>query len=278
MSQGQIVLVTGCSEGGVGNTMCMEFASRGCKVYATARKVDKMNNLVGVPNIELMALDVTDSTNVVSVVEDIITREGRVDVLVNNAGLACFGPILEVPVDQIREVYDTNILSIIRTSRAVMPHMAARKSGTIVTIGSIVGEIPTPWAGVYASSKAAAHTITEVLQMECRPFDIKVLLICPGGIKTNVAENASARFALPEDSLYKVYLDTIVKRMWASQVPTSLTAEEFARIVVDKTFKKGAPFYSTMGSHSAVFALFKWLPRMWALNFMWKTYGKVTPK
>lgn len=129
------------------------------KVYATARTVSKMKNLEGTANIELMALDVTVDANVVEVVESIVKKEGRIDILINNAGMACFGmniaawgldffltqlfegPILEVPVEQIKEVYDANILSVIRMSRAVLPHMAAKKSGTIVNISSIVGEM-----------------------------------------------------------------------------------------------------------------------------------------
>ncbi|KAF7336133.1 Oxidoreductase [Mycena venus] len=117
----QVVLITGCSEGGIGFTMCTEFAGRGCKVYATARNVAKMKNLEGVANIELMALDVTVDANVIEVVDSIVKKEGRIDILINNAGMACFGPLLEVPVSQIQEVYDANILSIIRASRAVLP-------------------------------------------------------------------------------------------------------------------------------------------------------------
>ncbi|KAJ7711928.1 NAD-P-binding protein [Mycena maculata] len=264
----QVVLITGCSEGGIGFTMCTEFALRGCKVYATARNVAKMKNLDAAPNIELMALDVTVDTNVVEVVETIVKKEGRIDILINNAGMACF-----FPVEQIREVLDANVLSIVRVSRAVLPHMAERKSGLIVNIGSIVGEIPTPWAGVYEASKAAAHSISEVLQMECRPFDVKVLLVSPGGIKTNVAQNAATRFALQPDSPYTAYLDCIVKRMWTSQGTSSMTADAFARLVATKVLGPKPPFYMTMGSHSTVFAILKMLPRMWALNLMWKTYA-----
>ncbi|KAJ6575620.1 NAD-P-binding protein [Mycena vulgaris] len=266
----QVVLITGCSEGGIGFTMCTEFSGRGCKVYATARNVAKMKSLEAISNIEIMALDVTDDANVVAVVDSIIQKEGRIDILVNNAGMACFGPILEVPFEQIKTVYDTNILSVLRVSRAVLPHMAHRKSGLVVNISSIVGEIPTPWAGVYASSKAAVNSITEVLQMECRPFNVKVLLFCPAGIKTNVAQNASTRFELPPSSLYTQYLDCILKRMWASQIPSSMTAEEFAKILATKALSANPSFYATMGSNSLIFTILKWLPRMWALSFLWK--------
>ncbi|KAF7364509.1 NAD-P-binding protein [Mycena venus] len=265
-----VVLITGCSVGGIGFTVCTEFANRGCKVYATARKVSKMKPLEALPNVELMTLDVTNDADVLKVVESIIEKQGRIDIIVNNAGMASFGPILEVPIEDIRAVYDTNILSVLRVSRAVLPHMASRNSGLIINISSIVGEIPTPWAGVYASSKAAVHSISEVLQMECRPFNIKVMLVCPGGIKTNVAKNASTHFELPPDSLYKKYLPNIMRRMYASQAPTALSAEEFAKIVAGKASSPYPPFYMTMGFNSGKFAIMKWLPRMWVLNYMWK--------
>ncbi|KAF8217602.1 NAD-P-binding protein [Mycena galopus ATCC 62051] len=238
-----VVLITGCSAGSIGFTMCGEFASRGCKVYATARDVSTMTALEAVPNVELMVLDVTKDVDVAKVVENVVEQEGRIDIIINNAGMACYGPILEVPIEEIRTIYDTNVLSILRVSRAALPHMARCKSGLIINISSIAGKIATPWAGVYCSSKAAVHSITEVLQMECRPFNIKVMLISPGGIRTSVAKNAS--------------------------IPTSLSAEDFARIVTAKALSKTPPFYMTMGSNSTVFAIMKWLPRMWVLNYAW---------
>ncbi|CAK5270979.1 unnamed protein product [Mycena citricolor] len=268
-----VVLITGCSEGGIGYTMCLEFASRGCKVYATARNTSKMKGLEPIANVELMALDVTVDANVDEVVTEIARKEGRIDILINNAGMACFGPILEVPLKQISEVYDANIMSIIRVTRATARHMAERKSGLVVNISSIVSEIPTPWCGVYASSKSAAHAISEVLHMELRPFNVKVMLVCPGGIQTNVAQNASNRFELQPESLYTRYLDCIVKRMWASQGPSSMKAADFATLVANKAMSPNPPFYLTMGSHSTLFALLKWLPRMTVLNYMWKTYA-----
>ncbi|KAJ6601032.1 NAD-P-binding protein [Mycena vulgaris] len=271
----KVVLITGCSVGGTGFAICREFSSRGYKVYATARDITKMADLKTVANVELMPLDVTDDLAALGVVETIIEQVGRIDILVNNAGMACFGPILEVPLEQIKAVYDTNVMSILRVSRAVLPHMARQRSGLIVNISSIVGETPTPWSGVYASSKAAVNSITEVLQMECRPFNVKAMLVCPGGIKPNVALNASTRFELEPQSLYTPYLDNILKRMWSSQVPSSLTAEAFAKQVVDKATAANPPFYLTMGSHTTVFTIMKWVPRLWALKFMWNTFGKL---
>jgi short-subunit dehydrogenase len=113
-------------------------------------------------------------------------------------------------------------------------------------------------------------SISQVLQMECRPFNIKVMIVSPGGVKTNVAKNASSHFELPPDSLYKKYLPNIKRRMWASQAPTALSAEDFAALVAGKALSSNPPFYMTMGYRSGRFALMKWLPRMWVLNYMWK--------
>ncbi|KAJ7239265.1 NAD-P-binding protein [Mycena rebaudengoi] len=268
---GKVVLITGCSVGGIGFAMCIEFAKRGCKVYATARGMSKMEPLGGIPNIELMALDITDDSKVSNIVKMIIEKEGHIDIVVNNAGMARFGPILEIPMQEISNVFETNVLSMLRVSRAVVAHMSERKSGLIVNICSVMGEIPTPWAGVYASSKAALHSASEVMQMECRPFNIKVMLVCPGGIKSNVAQNASTHFELQPSSLYQQYLPNIIKRMWSSQDTSSISAEEFAKVVAKKSLAPNPPLYlKNIGSNSMVFAILKWLPREWVLNLMWK--------
>ena len=142
-------------------TRCEEYASRGCKVYATARRLESMDALKQ-PNIEKLVLDVTDNDNVQAVVNTIVEKEGRIDILVNNAGVLCIGmlehafpatsidrnagavrrtlfagPMIDVSMDVIQKAYDANVFSVIRMCKAVIPHMAARKSGTIVNISSI---------------------------------------------------------------------------------------------------------------------------------------------
>lgn len=125
-------------------------------MYATARGMSKMEPLGGIPNIELMALDITDDSNVSNIVKMIIEKEGHIDIVVNNAGMArfgkicfphstslmpCIGPILEIPMQEISNVFETNVLSMLRVSRAVVAHMSERKSGLIVNICSVMGEM-----------------------------------------------------------------------------------------------------------------------------------------
>ncbi|THH21136.1 hypothetical protein EW146_g369 [Bondarzewia mesenterica] len=270
---------------------CEQFAERGCKVYATARKVEKMQGFTVRSEIEPLALDVTSDEDVQRVVESIVAREGKIDILVNNAGVGCYGPVLEVPLEQVKNVFDANTFSILRVSRAVVPHMASHRQGLIVNIGSIVGEMyasiasyevvrpanrdtcfsPTPWAGIYAASKAATHALTEVLSMECRPFNIRVCLVAPGGVRSNIASSAMPVFKLPPDTLYAQFLDNIVARMWSSQSPRTMSTAVFARKVVTKALAREPPFYYSLGYNSTLFQFLKWLPRTWVMWALWRS-------
>ncbi|GBE80727.1 NADPH-dependent 1-acyldihydroxyacetone phosphate reductase [Sparassis crispa] len=267
----KVVLVTGCSAGGIGFALCEEFAARGCKVYATARRVQAMEGFKH-ENIQRLQLDVTSEENISTVVQTIVNEEGKIDIVVNNAGVPCHGPLIDVPIDTVQRVFETNVFSILRVSRAVIPYMASRKSGTIVNIGSIAGEITTPWSGIYSATKACVERFSESLYMECQPFNISVVHISPGGVTSNIAQNMLTQLALPPDSLYKPYVDAIIMRVNVSQ-QRAMSAEEFARRVVGAAIAHRPPRYMTLGTSSFLFAIFKWLPRGWVLGRLWKTFG-----
>jgi len=268
----KVVLVTGCSQGGIGFCLAKEFASQGCKVYATARKVEKMQALHHLP-IELLPLDVTDDSAVQEVVNTIIANESKIDIVVNNAGIGCYGPTLEISPDQVQSAFDTNVFSVLRVNRAVFPHMAARKQGMLITIGSIVAQHPLPWGGVYSATKSAVHAITNALEMECRPFNIKVMLVAPGGIRSNIAANMS--YDPPQDSLYAEYTENILARLNLSQ-SSPMSTDVFAKRVVAKALASSPPGYLTLGKGSTIFWLLTWFPRLWALSLLWKLYGALS--
>ncbi|GBE77557.1 hypothetical protein SCP_0104350 [Sparassis crispa] len=104
--------------------------------------------------------------------EKILEKEGRIDIIVNNAGVVSSAPLIDVPMELVLNTFNTNAFSVLRVARVVIPHMAERRSGTIVNISPIVGETPMPWSGIYASSKTCVTTLSEVLYMECMPFNI----------------------------------------------------------------------------------------------------------
>ncbi|KAG5644599.1 hypothetical protein DXG03_008077 [Asterophora parasitica] len=268
-----VVLVTGCSTGGIGFALCNEFARQGCKVYATSRRVDTIGDFA-YPSVEKLALDVNSDEAVESVVQRIAAVEGRIDIAVNNAGFMSAGPLIDQTMEDIKANFDTNTFSILRMAKAVVPLMAKRRSGLIVNIGSIVGEIATPWNGLYCASKAAVQSISDVLLMECKPFNVSVLHIAPGGIQSNISASGSSRFSLPEGSLYSAFIPNIMKRINASQAPGSMPTDAFARAVVEKALRKNPPLYFSTGANSGLFAFLRWLPKTWVLWLMWRVYSK----
>ncbi|KAG6877878.1 hypothetical protein C0993_002879 [Termitomyces sp. T159_Od127] len=305
----RVVLVTGCSTGGIGFALyvigyfdaelisdhdsrsCNEFARQGCKVYATARRIENMGEF-SYPTVEKMVLDVNDDAGVASVVKLIFETEGKIDIVVNNAGYISAGPIIDQSIEEVKTVFDTNTFGILRVAKAVIPLMAKRQSGVIVNIGSIVGEMqvsvlcligqdftlthnivmPVPPRGM--GFTAAVQSISDVLSMECRPFNISVFHVAPGGVQSNIADKGEARFKLPESSLYTAFLPDIMRRIYASQAPGSMPTDDFAKEVVSKALQKTPPLYLCTGANWHVFAIFKWLPKTWVLNYVWKLYSK----
>ena len=226
-----VVLITGCSSG-IGRALAHELRRAGHRSYATARRQESLAELAA-EGVTALALDVNDGASIAAAVAQVVAREGRLDMLVNNAGVNFFGPLAEVPLERVRALFETNLTSIVATSQAVFPQMVRQGSGRIVNVGSVVGVLPTPFAGPYCASKAAVHMISDVLRMEVAPFGIEVIVVQPGAVRSNIAEAGSQeleRYRSP-DSHYREAYAGIVKRAYASQQdPTE--AADFAREVV----------------------------------------------
>lgn len=205
------------------------------------------------------------------------------------------GATLDVPIDQVRRNFEINTFAVLRLAQAVIPHMAKRRRGLFVTIGSVSGNVfviklisflpprslisltrPTPWNGVYAAAKAAVHSLTEILWMECKPLNVDVMLVAPGAVQSNLAANQSATFDIPESSLYKSYRQNMIDRIYISQKPgASMPAKEFASQVVGAALSSSPPRYMTLGPKSFVFYILEWLPRTWVLSYLWKLFSKL---
>ncbi|KAF7979385.1 hypothetical protein HWV62_42478 [Athelia sp. TMB] len=271
----KVVLITGCTTGGIGFHLCEEFAFQSCKVYATSRNVASMTGFKH-DSIQKLAMDVNNAEDIERVVNRILVAEGRIDILVNNAGVMGIQPLLDLSMEKIQKTFETNTFAALRTAKAVVPSMAGRRSGLVVNIGSIVGNITTPWNGIYSASKAALHALTEVLAMECRPFSVDVMLVAPGAIRSNIASNQEAGFTLPENSMYGRYLPGILARLHSSQDTNSMPTHEFARLVVGKCLQKNPPFYVTAGGNATLFAILAYLPRAFIMWLMWRRFSKTS--
>jgi NAD(P)-dependent dehydrogenase (short-subunit alcohol dehydrogenase family) len=251
----QVVLVTGCSTG-IGRALVLELAVRGHRPFATARRLESLAELADA-GIETVALDVNDAASTKAAVEAVMARAGKIDVLINNAGINYFGPILETPVDQVRDVFQTNVVGLHRVTQAVFPHMAERKSGRIVNVGSVVGLLPTPFAAAYCASKSAVHMLSDVLRMEVKPFGIQVVVVQPGGVKSSIADSSSKdleRYRAETSRYHRAY-DGIKKRAYASQ-DNPMPTEDFARELVSQAFEATPPRVIRLGTGA------DYLPRM----------------
>lgn len=201
-----VVLITGCSSG-FGLLAALHFARKGDTVYASMRNTAKAGELEKARQaenlaVEVVQLDVTDDQSVASAVQQVIDSAGRIDVLVNNAGIAVTGPIEDTDVDEAKEIFETNFFGVLRVIGAAAPKMREQRSGTIVNVSSLSGMVATPFSGIYSASKYALEATSEVLYYELHPFGIRVLLIEPGGFETRMEENVQVARRFTEASPY----------------------------------------------------------------------------
>lgn len=180
---GRVVLITGASSG-IGFQAARDLARAGHTVYAGARRVERMRPLRAL-GVTPVALDVTDQDACTGVVETIMAEQGRIDVLVNNAGYGSFGAVEDVDLTEARRQIEVNVLGLAALTRAVLPHMRARRSGTIINMSSMGGRLVTFMGGWYHATKYAVEALSDALRMEVADFGIDVVLIEPGGIRTD---------------------------------------------------------------------------------------------
>jgi len=178
----RVALVTGASSG-IGEATARELAAAGFTVYAAARRVERMEPLRAA-GVHPVALDVTDEESLTSVVDAVIAEHGRLDVLVNNAGYGSYGALEDVPMAEARAQMEVNVFGAARLMQLVLPHMRAQRSGTIVNITSMGGKITTPLGAWYHATKFALEALSDCVRMEVAPFGVDVVVVEPGGIRT----------------------------------------------------------------------------------------------
>ena len=179
----KVILVTGASSG-IGYDAAKTLADRGHRVYAAARRVEKMEPLKA-SGVQVMRMDVTDEQSMVEVVNTILQREGRIDVLVNNAGYGFFGAVENVPMEEARRQLEVNVFGLARLCQLVLPAMRSQHSGRIINLSSIAGRMVFLFGGWYHVSKYSVEALSDAMRMELKPYGIQVTMIEPGPIKTD---------------------------------------------------------------------------------------------
>lgn len=199
----KVVLITGGSSG-IGKSIGEFLQTKGFTVYGTSRNPQRYTN----SKIPLVALDVRDAETIKSAISEVITKENRIDILINNAGVGITGPIEEIPDAEIKNNFETNFFGPLNVIKSVLPQMRKQQSGLIINITSIAGFMGLPYRGVYSASKGALEIITEAYRMELKDFNIKMTNLAPGDFATNIA---AGRFHAPakQDSPYKKYAQVL---------------------------------------------------------------------
>jgi NAD(P)-dependent dehydrogenase (short-subunit alcohol dehydrogenase family) len=188
-----IALVTGSSSG-IGFETALLLARSGFQTYATMRDLKKSKNITEIANTEklplrVVQLDVNDDKSVKDAINKIVAENGRIDVLVNNAGYGLFSPIEDVTLDQVKEQFETNFFGVVRVTKEALPIMRKQRKGTIVNVSSGAGRVGVPVYSAYVASKFALEGLSESMRYELKEFGINIVIIEPGVIKTNIVEN-----------------------------------------------------------------------------------------
>lgn len=200
----QVVFITGASSG-IGKAIGTYLHEKGYRVFGTSRYPERYPYSV----FPLVALEVRDVSSIQAAVANVLAQAGRIDVVINNAGVGITGPLEEIPTEEIRQNFETNLFGPIEVMKAVLPQMRAQRSGLIVNITSIAGYMGLPYRGVYSASKGALELITEAVSMEVKSFGIKVTNVAPGDFATNIAAGRYHAPVVPGSAYATTYGKTL---------------------------------------------------------------------
>ncbi|KAH6995468.1 putative short-chain dehydrogenases/reductase [Ilyonectria sp. MPI-CAGE-AT-0026] len=246
------ILITGCSQGGAGNALALEFAGRGMRVFATARSLGSINNLQE-QGIETLVLDVTDPESIASLKEEIRRRtDGKLDMLFNNAGTMYEAPALEANSSRVRQMFDANVFGLFDVVAALTPLLIAAvpnssRAPTIINVASILARTPFPFSSAYNASKAAVSAYSDTLRLEVSPLGIRVVTLFMGEVSTGLMSADNINFG--PNSMY-AEVEVKVKERSMSHAKASIDPSVFAQQVVDSIIKKDDTSYVWKGTNA----------------------------
>jgi short-subunit dehydrogenase len=213
----KVVLITGGSSG-IGKSIGEFLTSKGYDVFGTSRNPERYS----ASKFKLIALDVADTNSITKAIQTVVETSGRLDVLINNAGAGITGPIEEIPDEEIKRNFETNLFGPINVIKAVLPQMREQHSGLIINVTSIAGYMGLPYRGIYSASKGALELITEAFRMEIKGFNINMTNVAPGDFATNIAAGrytAPVIIGSPYEEVYKNTLNLMNEHVDNGQNP-----------------------------------------------------------
>ena len=243
------VLITGCSEGGLGFGLAKAFQAKGLRVFATARNPAKMTALEGL-GIECLTLDVLSDDSIKACVADVSKlTDGTLDILINNAGGGYSMPFADIVVSKARQLFELNVWSYITVTQAFLP-LLLRKKGMIVNNTSISSVTPTPHSSVYHASKAAAAMFSDHQRLELAPFGIRVVDLKTGGVHSAFHRNRSDDSTLPRGSIYEPARAETEKAIRGEHFSDKEDLDVWSRNVVNDLLKTSPPAQVWRGINS----------------------------
>jgi len=223
----RVVLITGASSG-IGKACAKRLAAEGDRVYGTSRHPKEE---ASVPGLRMIGMDVNSDESVAAAIDEIVRVEGRIDVVVNNAGFGIAGAVEDTSIEEAKALFETNFFGMLRVCRAVLPVMRKSQRGTIVNISSLGGRIGLPYQGLYSATKFAVEGMSEALRMEVRQFGVHVIMIEPGDFRTGFTRNRRYVTASQEDSAYRGSFERTIK-VAEKDEQTGSSPEQIARLLV----------------------------------------------
>ena len=274
-SDKKIILLTGASSG-IGYDAALMLAEQGHKVYAAARRVEKMEPLreKGVIPIRM---DVTDESSMAEGVKTVLDADGRIDVLINNAGYGYFGAIENVPMEDARRQIEVNVFGLARLCQMVLPIMRNQGSGRIINTSSVAGKVVLYYGGWYHVSKYSVEAFSDALRMEMKPFGIDVVMIEPGGIKTEWGHIAADHLAASsKDTPYEATALNESRAFHWIYDSKFLSKPSVVATAISRAVNSRHPLARyRIGAYSGAIVFFHWLlPTRW-WDALMRVLGKV---
>src|SRR6188472_482483 len=255
--QKNAALVTGSSSG-IGFETSLLLARTGFHTYASMRNLEKSKNITEIANTEklplqVVQLDVNDGRSVKDAIDKIVAEKDRIDVLVNNAGYGLFGSLEDISIEEVKAQFETNFFGVIRVTQQVLPVMRKQNGGgTIVNVSSVGGRIGVPVLSAYQSTKFALEGLSESMAYELEPFRIRVVIIEPGFIRTNIINSStSAKKALDPKSPYFSLMQKVENHFKSMMENASSPPEEVARVILKALTSENPQLRYTVGNDAA---------------------------
>ncbi|KAI0197523.1 NAD(P)-binding protein [Astrocystis sublimbata] len=231
----RFVLVTGCTPGGIGHSICLKFKERGFHAIATARNPDVLSEL-SAQGICSVPLDLTSNESIAKCHREVARiTSGRLDILVNNAGRTHTYPATDLSIDDVRKTFEVNVFGVMAMVAAFADQLISAK-GLVINIASLSAVVPYVFGGAYCASKGAVVSYSRTLRQELRPFGVRVLVAMVGPVRSNITNNWT-RQTLPKDSHYRRVADVFEKRLQFSQENAEMCADEYAEALVGRAVR-----------------------------------------